>query len=139
VAFGLFRWCEHDGGVYRALLRGFQRPMRPASLGLVTADYVATVLFTSNLIGILFARSLHYQFYCWYAHQIPFLAWRTKYPVPARLGLLLGIEYAWNVFPSTPMSSGILLACNALLLLGIWFGYPTGKWTSEGQPGTSST
>lgn len=42
---------------------------------------VATVLFTSNLIGILFARSLHYQFYSWYAHQVPFLAWRTNYPV----------------------------------------------------------
>jgi alpha-1,3-mannosyltransferase len=38
VAFGLFRWCERDGGVYRVLLRGFRRPMRPASLGLVTAD-----------------------------------------------------------------------------------------------------
>jgi alpha-1,3-mannosyltransferase len=42
---------------------------------------VATVLFTSNLIGIIFARSLHFQFYSWYAHQIPFLAWRTRYPV----------------------------------------------------------
>jgi len=38
VAFGLFRWCERDGGVYRVLLRGFRRPMQPASLGFVTAD-----------------------------------------------------------------------------------------------------
>jgi alpha-1,3-mannosyltransferase len=42
---------------------------------------IATVMFTSNLIGIVFARSLHYQFFSWYAQQIPFLAWRTKYPV----------------------------------------------------------
>lgn len=40
-----------------------------------------TLLFTSNLIGILFARSLHYQFYSWYAMQRPFLVWRTRYPV----------------------------------------------------------
>lgn len=45
---------------------------------------VTTVLYTSNLIGILFARSLHYQFYSWYAMQLPFLAWRTKYPVAVR-------------------------------------------------------
>jgi alpha-1,3-mannosyltransferase len=38
VAFGLFRWCEGDGGAYRVLLRGFRRPTRPASLGIVTAD-----------------------------------------------------------------------------------------------------
>lgn len=52
-------------------------------IGLVCGD-VTTVLYTSNLIGILFARSLHYQFYSWYAMQIPFLAWRTKYPIPFR-------------------------------------------------------
>lgn len=46
-----------------------------------------------------------------------------------RLLLLLGIEYAWNVFPSTNVSSGILVAANAALLLGIWFGYPEGKVT----------
>ena len=48
----------------------------------------------------------------------------TSYSV----ALLLAIEYAWNVFPSTNLSSGILVAANAALLLGIWFGYP------EGQP-----
>jgi alpha-1,3-mannosyltransferase len=38
VAFGLFKWCEGNGGVYHVLLRGFRRPTRPASLGLVSAD-----------------------------------------------------------------------------------------------------
>ena len=38
IAFGLFRWCDRDGGVYHVLLRGFRQPMRPASLGLITAD-----------------------------------------------------------------------------------------------------
>ncbi|KAF8955451.1 glycosyltransferase family 58 protein [Flammula alnicola] len=127
IAFGLFKWCKPDGGVYRVLSRGIRSPFSPAGISSVTADYIATVLFTSNLIGILFARSLHYQFYSWYAQQIPFLAWRTRFPLPLKLVLLAGIEYAWNVFPSTPLSSGILLACNSLLLAGIWFGYPSGK------------
>jgi hypothetical protein len=38
-----------------------------------------TILFSSNLVGIVFARSLHYQFYAWYAHQIVFLAWHTPF------------------------------------------------------------
>jgi alpha-1,3-mannosyltransferase len=45
VAFGLFRWCERDGGVYQVLLRGFRRPNRPASLGFVTADCECLVSF----------------------------------------------------------------------------------------------
>jgi len=56
---------------------------------------VATVLFTSNLIGILFARSLHYQFYSWYAQQIPFLAWRTRYPIPVKYVITLVLECAF--------------------------------------------
>ncbi|TFK27356.1 dolichyl-P-Man:Man(5)GlcNAc(2)-PP-dolichyl mannosyltransferase [Coprinopsis marcescibilis] len=127
VAFGLFRWCKPDGGVWIVLTKGLKRPLFPAGVGKVTPDYIATVLFTSNLVGILFARSLHYQFYSWYAQSIPFLAWRTKYPLPLRIALLVGIEYAWNVYPSTKFSSGILLVANSLLLVGVWFGYPTGR------------
>jgi len=44
-----------------------------------------------------------------------------------RLTLILGIEYAWNVFPSTSFSSAVLLVANTLLLVGVWFGFPEGK------------
>jgi alpha-1,3-mannosyltransferase len=40
--------------------------------------------------------------------------------------MIMGIEYAWNVFPSTPFSSAVLLAANVMLLAGIWTGYPNG-------------
>jgi alpha-1,3-mannosyltransferase len=33
------------------------------------------------MIGILCARSLHYQFFSWYAHQLPFLLWLTRWPL----------------------------------------------------------
>lgn len=35
-------------------------------------------LFTSNLIGIICARSLHYQFYAWYAQSLPLLLWNVN-------------------------------------------------------------
>lgn len=41
------------------------------------------------------------------------------------------IEYAWNVYPSTDLSSAALLAGNSLLLIGVWFGYPNGVTTSQ--------
>jgi alpha-1,3-mannosyltransferase len=127
VFFGLFVWCRSEGNAWNVLNRGLRRPTLPAGLTRLTPDYVATVLFTSNLIGILFARSLHYQFYSWYAQQLPFLAWRTRFPTVMKIALLLSIEYAWNVFPSTIKSSAVLLAGHVLLLGGILFGYPEGK------------
>lgn len=40
-------------------------------------EIVAT-LFTSNFVGVCCARSLHYQFYVWYFHQLPFLLWSAQ-------------------------------------------------------------
>ncbi|EIM89938.1 mannosyltransferase [Stereum hirsutum FP-91666 SS1] len=127
IMFGLVKWCRRDGGTITVIKNGLRRPGQPGGTVPMSADNVTTILLTSNLIGILFARSLHYQFYSWYAHQIPFIAWRTKYPVAVKLVLLGAIEYAWNVFPSTNLSSGMLCAANAALVVGVWFGYPEGK------------
>jgi len=43
-----------------------------------------------------------------------------------RVALLVAIEYAWNTYPSTNRSSFVLLASHLLLLIGVFFGYPTG-------------
>ena len=51
-----------------------------------------------------------------------------------RLALLGAIEYAWNIFPSTDISSYVLLGGNVFLLLGIFFGYPDGKDTAKDTP-----
>ncbi|KAJ3478157.1 hypothetical protein NLI96_g9958 [Meripilus lineatus] len=124
-AFGWFKWCRQEGGVISVLSKGLRNPLQSPN-PMISADYVTTVLFMSNLVGILFARSLHYQFYSWYAQQLPFIAWRTKYPIVVKILLLAAIEYAWNVYPSTSLSSGVLLAANSLLVIGVWFGYPEG-------------
>ena len=48
------------------------------------------------------------QFYSWYFHTLPFLLWHTRLPTVVRIAMLAGIEYAYNVFPSTSASSAIL-------------------------------
>ncbi|KAJ3916271.1 glycosyltransferase family 58 protein [Lentinula edodes] len=120
IIFGLTRWCKKDGGVWVVLDRALRRPTLPAGVAPVTPDYVATTMFTSNLIGLIFARSLHYQFYSWYAQQIPFLIFRTRYPMLLKLLLIGVIEYAWNVYPSTIVSSSALLGANVITLAGVW-------------------
>lgn len=45
IAFGLFKWCKADGGVWKVLDRGLRRPLQPASLAPVTSD--CELLFSS--------------------------------------------------------------------------------------------
>lgn len=89
------------GGLSRFVSRIFKYPSRPAALApldgqckclsvissqclaetALPLEDIVTVFFVSNLIGMLFARSLHYQFYVWEAHQLVFLAWQTGMPL----------------------------------------------------------
>lgn len=76
-------------------------------------------IFLSNFIGIMCSRSLHYQFYVWYFHTLPYLTWFTDYNVSAKLLLLGLIEFAWNTYPSTVLSSTLLHLSHLILLYGI--------------------
>ncbi|KAF9264774.1 glycosyltransferase family 58 protein [Marasmius fiardii PR-910] len=139
LCFGAFCWCDPDGGPTVTIRRALRRPKMPAGIAPITADFVTVVLFTCNLIGLLFARSLHYQFYSWYAQQIPFLLFRTRYPLALKIALLAAIESSWNVFPSTTQSSSILLGAHILLLVGIWYGFPCGISSPQTSRRSKST
>uniref|UniRef100_A0A182PDP9 dolichyl-P-Man:Man5GlcNAc2-PP-dolichol alpha-1,3-mannosyltransferase n=1 Tax=Anopheles epiroticus TaxID=199890 RepID=A0A182PDP9_9DIPT len=76
-------------------------------------------IFLSNFIGIVCARSLHYQFYVWYFHSLPYLTWYTEYTNSLKFLLLLLLEFCWNTYPSTVLSSAILHTCHVILLFGI--------------------
>lgn len=75
--------------------------------------------FVCNFIGVLCARSLHYQFYVWYYHSLPYLAWSTDFSLGLRFLLLGLIEFCWNTYPSTHFSSFVLHLCHLLLLFGV--------------------
>lgn len=75
-------------------------------------------MFAANFIGIMYSRSLHYQFYIWYYHTLPYIAWCTDYKTVIKLTILGIIELCWNIYPSTIFSSISLHICHLLLLLG---------------------
>ncbi|KAG7319706.1 hypothetical protein KOW79_016849 [Hemibagrus wyckioides] len=82
-----------------------------------------------------FCRSLHYQFYVWYFHTLPYLLWSGGVKKLAHLlrVLILGlIELSWNTYPSTIYSSLSLHVCHLIILLCLWFN-PTSS-----PPDTSS-
>lgn len=64
IAFGLFKWCYRDGGVWKVLDRGIRRPTLPAGLAPVTADrqfllYRAFLCLTKCVVQILRQLCLH--------------------------------------------------------------------------------
>lgn len=115
----------------------------PASREVVTnrlsANFIAGTLWTSNLIGVVLARSLHYQFYCWYFHSLPFLLFQTPLPVWASVALMLGAEVSFNVFPSTAWSSLLLQICHIGMLAAAYCssvpGQPLAKEAEEADKG----
>ncbi|CAN8102482.1 unnamed protein product [Discula destructiva] len=88
----------------------------------LSPKFILTSILTSNVIGLLFARSLHYQFYAYLAWSTPYLLWRSGLH-PALQYVLWAIqEWAWNVFPSTPVSSAVVVAVMAITVGLVWVG-----------------
>ena len=108
----------------------------------MSPGYVIYTMFVSNYVGIVFGRTLHYQFYCWYFYSLPllhFLAMKsptttgyvvTIINVVLSLIAILGIEYAFNVYPATE-SSSMILQLSHVFLLGKIFLARVPKITNE--------
>ncbi|XP_054160448.1 lethal(2)neighbour of Tid protein-like [Oppia nitens] len=93
---------------------------KTTAANVLTNNHILWTLFIANFIGIAYSRSLHYQFYVWYFHSLPFLLWSTPYSPKTKLCLLGLIEFSWNSYPSTSLSSGILHMVHLILLFGLW-------------------
>ncbi|VDL93769.1 unnamed protein product [Schistocephalus solidus] len=115
LLFFLTRFVRSRGGLMR-----FLALMAPGKRKEVNAEDVVYPIFVTNFIGIAFSRSLHYQFYVWYYHTIPYLLWSVPaYSNQLRLLLFGLIEVSWNVYPSTAWSSANLHVCHLVLLMGL--------------------
>ncbi|XP_028831106.1 dol-P-Man:Man(5)GlcNAc(2)-PP-Dol alpha-1,3-mannosyltransferase [Denticeps clupeoides] len=131
----LFAWkrWKRPGESMWGLLKDPAQRIQPAQK--LTSDRIVLVLFTSNFIGMCFSRSLHYQFYVWYFHTLPYLLWSGGVRKMAHLlrVLILGlIELSWNTYPSTNYSSASLHVCHLVILLCLWFN-PTPPAQEKGK------
>ncbi|XDV27952.1 hypothetical protein PO909_031393 [Leuciscus waleckii] len=120
LLFALKRWKRSGNSIWSILKDPSERKETVQKLD---ADHTVLVLFTSNFIGMCFSRSLHYQFYVWYFHTLPYLLWSGGVKKLAHLlrVLILGlIELSWNTYPSTNYSSLSLHVCHLIILLCLW-------------------
>ncbi len=121
IALAHWRWCKRYGGFFGFIRDIFRRALGgnlDGAQSSFTPEYVTQVLFESNLVGIVFARSLHFQYYSWFFHTLPFLLWsNSRLPVVGKLAFMLAIEWCWNIFPCTPVSSAFFVAVHFCLLL----------------------
>ena len=99
LAFAHRKWAAKEGGLAELLLAQLRR-RGAGQLRALDPEYVATVMFVGNFIGIAFARSLHFQFYSWYYLTLPWLLWQTRLPAVGKVGLLLAIEACFNATDS---------------------------------------
>ncbi|KAJ4323609.1 dolichyl-P-Man:Man(5)GlcNAc(2)-PP-dolichol alpha-1,3-mannosyltransferase [Neodidymelliopsis sp. IMI 364377] len=88
----------------------------------ITPDFIMTTILTATAIGMLCARSLHYQFYAYIAWTTPFLLWKAGFHPVVQYALWAAQEWAWNVYPSTPLSSATVVGVLAVTVAGAWWG-----------------
>lgn len=77
---------------------------------------VVRSLLLCNFVGVVFARSLHYQFLVWYWAALPVLAGSTSLPVLVMAPVVYYLERAWNVHEPEAWSAAVIAACHLIIL-----------------------
>ncbi|KAF4549069.1 ALG3-like protein [Elsinoe fawcettii] len=137
-SFVVGKWMRHAGVGVGEVVGSLLRPMSGAKMktiqAKVTPEFVLTSILTANVIGMLFARSLHYQFYSWLVWGTPYLLWRSGQSPLAVVGAWVGQEVAWNIYPSTRNSSMIVVIWLAAQVYGSWMAPPVEElWKNQEQ------
>ncbi|KAK0726603.1 glycosyltransferase [Apiosordaria backusii] len=129
LSFITTRWLKGTGRSLSHIITSilqFKSPFRPqeqkAIAEAITPEYIMTTILSANVIGLLFARSLHYQFYAYLAWSTPYLLYKSRAHPILQYVLWAAQEWAWNVYPSTPFSSGIVIGVMAVTVAQVWLG-----------------
>ncbi|KAI5463485.1 glycosyltransferase [Mariannaea sp. PMI_226] len=143
VIFIVARWLQPANQPLHAMIPAFLRGRSPFTKqeelrisNSIDPQYVMTTILSANVIGLLFARSLHYQFYVYLAWATPYLLWRATRSPLVVFFLWFAQEWAWNVFPSTDSSSSTVV--NVLLITVVLVYLGTNESATLRQP-TKST
>ncbi|RNE99418.1 putative dolichyl-P-Man:GDP-Man5GlcNAc2-PP-dolichyl alpha-1,3-mannosyltransferase [Trypanosoma rangeli] len=89
---------------------------------------IVLTMMESNLIGAIFARSLHYQFLVWFFHSMPMVLSATRLPFPLQIASVVAVQYGFEAYPSTAQSSMVLLCGFFVAWYGIvWMGEDGGR------------
>lgn len=120
------RWVKPSSNNILHFIRQYTRMMPDARekqvQSKITPMFVMESVLGSIVLGMLCARSLHYQFYVYLGWATPFILWRTGVR-PGMIYLVWGAqEMAWLVYPSTIMSSNMVVGLLAIQTLAIWWG-----------------
>lgn len=118
-----------DSTMWEVIQSSFQKPLSTSVVkSTMSTEFIMLTMFTSNFIGIVFCRSLHFQFYCWYYHAVPFLLFQLQYlPVVCKLLMFVGLEFTWSYCldpiegTSTPLSSAVLQITHVCMLTCLWY------------------
>jgi alpha-1,3-mannosyltransferase len=95
LLFAHFIWLQKDGGLTAVVIKIINNLFSGKEINsIITSNstikrrtsayndstiFIVQLVWTSVFIGIVFSRTLHFQFYSWYFHSIPFLLWRSRF------------------------------------------------------------
>ena len=86
-------WLVRDGGlivvIYNICAHELESIQRDGILSFIRGDaggvyrdgsaFIVELIWSCVFVGVAFARTLHFQFYAWYFHSLPFLLWRGAF------------------------------------------------------------
>ena len=126
LVFAFTRWTKPTGLSPWALAMTVFRPLstevQERLSSFVSKDFVLTTILTSLIIGLLCARTLHYQFFAYIAWASPYLLWKSRLPMLVVVPIWAAQEIAWNIYPATAVSSLTVVGCLLIQVIGVWVG-----------------